>query len=363
MHTLRSTTRLATLTLVFAALAMAAAPSAQAGTSIHVEEVKGGLNGPAAFTFLPNGNIVYLERGTGEVRILNPKTKFDRLFFRIPGIDGEGERGALGVAVHPRWPDQRFIYVYATRRSHGSLRNQILRIRSKDGEGSGFAVILSTPASSSPYHNGGRIAFGPDGRLYAIVGDGHDSVNSQDLTKNLRGKILRLRADGGVPGDNPLIGGDRTRVFAYGLRNSFGFTFDPGTGVLWETENGPTCNDEVNVIVGGENYGWGPTEACPDTNRDGPSPELPVWRYNDTIGITGATFCHGCGLGFQGDLFWGAVNDGVLRRAKLNGPRDGIDSVMQNVLTAPGGSILSMESAPKGRIYFSTFSAIYRLAT
>ena len=356
----RSIVRVCTLTLLATTLAAIGIAPARAGTSIVVKRVKGGLNGPAGFTFLSNSKIVYLERGTGEVHTLNLKTGFDRRFFTVRGVDGAGERGALGVAIDPKWPDQPFLYVYATRHTHGHLRNQILRIRSKGGDARGFTVIMSAPASSSPYHNGGRIAFGPDGKLYAIVGDGHDASNAQDLPKNLRGKILRLNRDGHRPTDNPIAS---SKAFAYGVRNSFGFTFDPETGDLWETENGPECNDEINVIRAGENYGWGPTSltGCPDTNQDGPSPELPVFTYSDTIGITGAAFCDGCGLGAQGDLFFGAVNDGVLRRANLNPARDDIADVI-TVRTAPRGAIYSMEVAPDGRIFFSDDRAIYRLA-
>ena len=119
------------------------------------------------------------------------------------------------MAVHPAWPDQPFVYVYATRNAGGNLRNQIVRIRANNHGGAwkgvGMKVLLSAPASNDPYHNGGRIEFGPDGRLYAIVGDGHDSTNAQDVTSNLRGKMLRLRTDGGVPADNPI---DRGRAHA-----------------------------------------------------------------------------------------------------------------------------------------------------
>jgi glucose/arabinose dehydrogenase len=353
-----------TLALVASALTAAAASLAHAGSAITVKRVKSGLDDPAAFTFLPKAKIVYLERTTGEIRILNVKTRFDRHFFKVPGVQGTDvdERGSLGVAVDPKWPDQPFLYVYATRQTHGHLRNQILRIRSKGGDAKGFSVIMSAPASSSPYHNGGRIAFGPDGKLYAIVGDGHDASNAQDLPKNLRGKILRLNGDGRRPADDPIAS---SKAFAYGIRNSFGFTFDPETGDLWETENGPSCNDEINIILAGENYGWGPSGddlPCNDTNQDGPSPELPVWNYDSTIGITGDAFCDGCGLGFQGDLFFGACCDGgVLHRATLNPARDDITNVI-NVLTAPRGSIYSMETSPDGRIYFSDDRAIYRLA-
>jgi glucose/arabinose dehydrogenase len=253
-----------------------------------------------------------------------------------------------------------------TRRSHGGLVNEITRITKSSGHAS-VKVLMSQPASSDPYHNGGRILFGPDGDLYAIVGDGHDSSNAQDLSGNLRGKILRMTPAGGVPSDNPIA--DST-IYAFGVRNSFGFTFDGDTGRLWETENGPECNDELNLIVAGGNYGWGPSENCSgqapdDTNDSGPQPQIePKLWFGSTLGITGDAFCHGCGLGsqFEGQLFFGCVNDGMLRRVALIAAGNDVNGGAVNVLDSPNGAIYSMETGPDGRIYFSDFQGIYRLA-
>lgn len=340
--------------------------NANAGVGVVARRVVSGLRGPAAFTFLKDGRIVYLERGTGQIRIYNPRTTADRRFFTVPGVNGEGERGALGVAVSPGWPNPRTLYVYITRSAGNRLENQIVNVTRSRGQAR-MRVLVSQPASSSPYHNGGRILFGPDGMLYAIVGDGHVSANSQDLGGNLRGKILRVTPAGGVPSDNPMAG---SRVFAFGIRNSFGFAFDPQTGSLWETENGPECNDEINLVVGGGNFGWGPNESCSgsspgNTNDSGPMPRrLPKLWFAEPIGITGAAFCDGCGLGAQveGHLFFGDVNTGVLRRVALNAARDDVSGGAIDVLDSPGGAIYSMETAPNGQIYFSDAQAIYRLA-
>jgi glucose/arabinose dehydrogenase len=339
---------------------------ATAGTGVAVQLVKGGLNDPSGFTFAPGGLIYYLERGTGEVRILNLTTHTDRLFFTISNVNGDGERGALGIALSPGWPQRSFVYVYVTRLVSGALRNQILRIRAKDGHGVSAHVIFQTSAVTVFYHNGGRILFGPGGNLYAMVGDGHTDANAQDLTGNPRGKILRMKPDGSVPKGNPIHG---SRIWSFGHRNSFGFTFDPQTGSLWETENGPSCNDEVNLDVQDGNFGWGANENCSgtspgDTNNSGPTPRLlPKWFTQGTIGITGDAFCDGCGLGsqYEGDLFFGAVNDGVLRVLGLNVARDDVVGGVTNVLTAPNNVIISMETAPDGTIYFSEPGGIYKL--
>lgn len=344
------------------AAAALAGSQVPAGAAPRAEQVVGDLDQPVAFTFDPSGRIWYVEKAGGEVRIFDPEDGSDSTFVTVPGVRDEGERGVLGVALHPRYPAKPLVYVYATRSVSGNLRNQIMRFRDEAGGGTRRRVIFSSPASSSAYHNGGRILFGPDGKLYAIVGDGHDPSNSQDLSNEDRGKILRLEPNGRIPRTNPF--GDR--VFAYGIRNSFGFAFDPRTGRLWETENGPACNDEVNRVRRGRNYGWGPGATCEgaspgNTNRDGPNPVRPRTFYASPIGITGIAFCHGCRLGrrSEGAAFWGAVNTGRVTRAILNARRD--DVARRAVVYEHPAGTLSFEVGPDGRLYFSDFGAIYVL--
>jgi len=344
-----------------AQLALTATP-ASAGSRIRAREVVGDLDQPVAFTFGPGRKIWYVEKRTGQVRIHDLDTDADHLFVKVPGVNGEGERGMLGIALHPRYPDKPLVYVYATRSAGGHLRNQILRYRGDHGSGVNRTTLFSSVAGGSPYHNGGRIAFGPDGMLYAIVGDAHDSSNAQDTTDQDRGKIIRIEPDGDVPGDNPFD----DRVWAFGIRSSFGFAFDPQTDDLWETENGPACNDEVNRIRGGGNYGWGPNETCDgaspgNTNQDGSNPILPELFYENTIGITGIAFCDGCRLGRRSDgaAFFGAVNNGEVTRIVFNDQRTSIAG--HAVVHDHGGSTLSFEVGPGGRIFFSDFDGINKL--
>jgi glucose/arabinose dehydrogenase len=319
-----------------------------------------GLASPVGFTFTPGGRLVYLERNTGWLRFRNLETDADVQVHRIGHVNSDGERGALGVALHPAWPAKPFVYVYVTRNTADGLRNQVLRIRVENDDGVAVRKILSVAAGPASNHNGGRILFGPDGKLYVVIGDNARPANAQDRTANLRGKILRLNPDGSRPASNPFD----SRIWAYGIRNSIGFAFDPDDGHLWESENGPECNDEVNRIGKGGNHGWGPQQSCPNTNNSGPTPRvLPKHTFASTLGITGLAFCDTCGLGaaFKGDLVVGAVNDGRIRRFDLNAARTGFDTGPLLVLDRPG-PVLSMEVAPNGRIYFSDFDTIYRLA-
>jgi glucose/arabinose dehydrogenase len=358
---MRRTARvLATTLTVGIAIGLLASPADAA--SIRARAVVTGIDTPTAFTFGPGNVVWYVEKATGQIRTHDLGSDADALFADVPGVNADGERGMLGIALDPDYPTQPYVYVYVTRTSGGHLRNQILRFTDTGGSGTNRTAIWSSPASSSPYHNGGHIAFGPDGMLYAVVGDGHDSSNAQDRTRNDRGKILRMTPGGGVPNDNPFA----SRIYAYGIRNSFGFAFDPRTGRMWETENGPECNDELNRVVAGRNYGWGPSETCSgnaprNTNQDGPRPVLPERWYTPTIAPTGVAFCERCGLGTRsrGRLFFGAYNTGAIRRVTLNAARTGVRG-QKVVYTHPSG-ILSMQVGPRGRLYLSDAGAIYRL--
>jgi glucose/arabinose dehydrogenase len=342
-------------------LGMLAGPG-RASAAIAARPVVTGIATPTAFTFGPGNVVWYIEKSSGQIRTHDLGTGADALFADVPGVNADGERGMLGIALDPRYPSRPYVYVYATRTENGALRNEILRFTDVGGSGTNQTSIWHAAASNSPYHNGGHIAFGPDGMLYAVVGEGHDASNAQDLSDNDTGKILRMTPDGGVPNDNPF----NSRIYAYGIRNSFGFAFDPRTGRLWETENGPECNDELNRIIAGRNYGWGPTETCAgasprNTNRDGPKPVLPKLWYTPTIAPTGVAFCARCGLGARsrGRLFFGAYNTGEIRRVTLGASRTGVRG--QKIVYTRGSGILSMEVGPRGRLYFSDPGGIYRL--
>jgi glucose/arabinose dehydrogenase len=323
------------------------------------------LNAPIGFTFAPRGMLVYVERSTGWVRFRSLAAGTDRRIYHVPNVDSTGERGALGVALHPAWPQQPFLYVFATRTTTNGLRNQVIRVRRQGGRNVGVKVLVSIPAGPATNHNGGRILFGPGGKLFVIVGDGADPATAQDLNSP-KGKILRIDPDGAVPPQNPF----GNRIWAYGIRNSIGFTFDPETRYLWETENGPSCNDEINLVRRGKNHGWGPSQDCTtgtsptNTNNSGPAPQfLPKAWFVDPVAVTGAVFCNRCRLGpaFDGDLLVASFNDGKIRRFGLTGARTGIVGGPRTVLDRPAG-IVSLEVGPHGRLYFSDFSGIYRLA-
>jgi glucose/arabinose dehydrogenase len=350
------------LTTVTSGLVSADAGSApSAPATLKAVPVKSGLANPAGFTFLPDGRIVYGERGTGRVMLLDPASGNLSVMYTITKVESNGEQGLLGLAVDPGWPKRPFVYAYVTRQVK-TLQNQILKIKVSADKGVSQKIIWRLDTTAGTYHDGGHIDFGPDRELYAVVGEGHDSANAQDLT-NDAGKVLRMNRNGGVPQDNPFNG---SVIFSYGLRNSFGFAFDPQSGTLWETENGPECVDEINVEAAGENHAWGPHETCAgsepgNTNQDGPQPRvLPLTWFTPTIAPTGLAFCEGCGIsGADGTLFFGAYNTGEIRQITLTADRSGIASMV--VALDFAGSVLSMQAAPDGGVYFSSADTIYHL--
>jgi glucose/arabinose dehydrogenase len=324
-----------------------------------------GLDFPAAFTIDPDGHeIWYAERFSGEIRRRDLSNGRDTLVWTVSNLLTAGEQGLLGLALHPNWPSSPYLYAYASR-NVGGARNQVLKIPLYFGIGYAQEVIMDD-AGIAAVHNGGRIKFGPDGNLYAVVGEHANAANAQTINgnANLAGKVLRMTPDGGVPGDNPYAG---SFVWAYGIRNSYGFTFDPENGNLWLTDNGPACNDEVNRIVENGNYAWGAEATCAtppnppvNTNQSGPTPRQQPQLFYSAQGITGTTFCTNCGLGndLEGRLLFSTVNNGQFHSLTLNGPRTSVvsDAI---VYDHPSG-VLSVETRPGQPVYFSDSSAIYQ---
>ncbi len=350
-----------TLLLSFALLAL---PPAGAQAATGLVPFAEGLEFPAAFTFAPDGRVFYAERLTGEVRILAPDASTDDLFATVPDLWFDQGGGVLGVALHPAYPGTPQVYLYATRDVGGDPRNQVLRYTDTAGTGTGLEVIWDAGLDAGHRHRGGRILFGPDAMLYVLQGDTSVPAHAQRLA-NTAGKILRMTPDGAVPGDNPFPG---NLIYAYGIRNSYGSDFDPVSSVLWESENGPTCNDELNRVPEGRNMGWGRHETCGtppkaprNTNRDGPAPVLPKRWYTPTIAPTGVAFCDGCGLPSGEDrLYMADWNTGTIRRVRLDAARTSV-AEQRKVVTHDDG-LMSIETAPDGRLYVSDPDGIYRLA-
>ncbi|TDC48812.1 PQQ-dependent sugar dehydrogenase [Jiangella ureilytica] len=214
-------------------------------TPSAVEEIVTGLAAPWSIAFVPGaeGQALVTQRDEGTIVLVDAGGTVTPVG-SVPGVDGSGEGGLLGLAFDPAAPGE--LYVYATMGS----QNVVQRTTYADGVLGSFSVVLDgIPAGTR--HDGGRLAFGPDGMLYISTGEGGVPEDAQDLD-NLGGKILRITPAGDVPPDNPF---DGSPIWTYGHRNVEGLAFDDD-GRLWASEFGDRSADEVNLISPGENYGW-----------------------------------------------------------------------------------------------------------
>jgi glucose/arabinose dehydrogenase len=339
--------------------------------AVQLAPVQTGLAWPIALAFASDGRIFFAERNTGNIRIIEGATLMPTPFYTLTNTVTAGERGLLGLALDPAFPLTPYVYAYQTYNdaANGTIYNRIVRILANGNIGGSHTVILQMPPlSAATNHNGGVIAFGPDGKLWAVVGENANPSLAQDPMSRL-GKVLRMNSDGSAAADNPFYGSLswENRVYTYGHRNMFGIAWHPVTGRAYVTENGPACNDEVNLLAAGSNYGWGPTATCgtppappANTNRDGPNPVLPLDWWTPTIAPTNAAFYTGSLLPqSRSHLMFGAYNDARLRDLTLSA--DGTAVVNETVLlTAPSG-ILDVEMGLDGFLRVTTASAIYRL--
>lgn len=231
------------------------------------EVVASGLEIPWDIVFLPANTGALMTERPGRVRFLKPDwTLAPDPVLALSDVVMEGEGGLLGIALHPSFPNPPQVYLYYTYRSSGGLKNQVARFTySADTLTQQTPVITDIPADSN--HNGGRLAFSPDGFLYITTGDAGDPQSAQD-TSSLSGKILRLNPDGSIPADNPFS----NPVWSYGHRNPQGLAWDD-QGRLWSVEHGASATDELNLITKGANYGW-PDVRGKDTGPGITSPVL-----------------------------------------------------------------------------------------
>jgi len=293
-------------------------PSPRLGPAVveNVQLIAGGLEVPWAVDLAPDGRLFVTER-PGRVRIVKLGAGGGlqaEPWARVPArANPDSERGLLGIALDPDFATSGVVYLYYSYTSTGGgTLNRLVRLRDQGGKGVDETTLLDNiPGSSN--HDGGRIRFGPDGKLYVATGDGEQEQRAQDRN-SLGGKILRLNKDGSIPSDNPFPG---SAVFSFGHRNVQGLAWHPDMKALYATEHGPSgffpacCNDEVNRIEAGANYGWPIVTGQPNDAR---FKDPVVWSgRTDTWAPSGAAFATVAGP-LRGSLLFSALRGQHLHR-------------------------------------------------
>lgn len=253
-----------------------------------------------------------------------------------------GEAGLMGLALHPNFSQNHLMYVYHTYAKNGGLYNKVLMLTEKNNKIVNSKIILDgIPASDS--NNGGRIKFGPDGKLYVSTGDSETPELAQN-TKSLAGKLLRLNDDGTIPDDNPI---PESPVYSYGHRDIQGFAWHPITKKLYASEHGPAGNDEVNIIEPGSNYGW-PIEVCNHSTSSAPIRfETPEYCFNPEIAPSGLTIAASNKLGYQNDILFTTLRGSHLHHIDLE------TRIQDNVLVGYG-RLSDIVEAHDGSLYVLT---------
>jgi glucose/arabinose dehydrogenase len=290
---------------------------------------------PWSIAFLPDGTMLTSERDGSLVHIHN--NEMQRIV--VDGVHERGEGGLLGIVLHPSFETNHWIYLYMTHAEGDSTKNRVVRyVYENNTLGNQKTIIEGIPGAA--YHDGGRMAFGPDDYLYITTGDAGVEESAQDK-ESLSGKILRLTEEGDVPADNPF----GNAVYSYGHRNPQGLAWDE-QGRLWSTEHGrsgvQSGLDELNLIEKGGNYGWPLIEGGEE--RDGMI--TPVLHSGaDTTWAPASLAYH------EGKLFWGGLRGESLYEVTISG--ESVENLKAH-FRGEYGRIRAVAVGPLDRLYFST---------
>lgn len=303
-------------------------------TDFRVETVAEGLDSPWGMVKLPDGRFLVTER-SGQVRVIeNGKLKPDPIE-GIPSVRAIGQGGLLDIRLHPDYARNGWIYLAFSKPLEKGALTSVVRGRLKGNRFEDVETIfdpLPEEGSQGPVHFGCRIVFDDKGHVFFSIGDRGDvttPANQAQRLDNVKGKVHRLRDDGGVPEDNPFVTqeGARPSIWSYGNRNAQGLAIQPGTGLLWESEHGPRGGDELNIIRKGKNYGWPVVthginyDGTPISERtSAPGMEDPVKQWTPSPAVCGMAFYTGKAFPqWEGNLFVGALAHAKLFRLKLDG--------------------------------------------
>jgi glucose/arabinose dehydrogenase len=378
---MRMRLRLRLVIAVLALLAGAGAPVARAGTptpGFDDVAVVSGLSSPTALAFLPNGRDMLVTEQGGGLKLVSGGAA--TTLATIP-VCTASEMGLLGVAIDPGFSGNGFVYLYRTNPgptgcgSSSGRFNQVVRVTMSGGtvDIGSLTVLLSGIQTDNGNHDGGGLRIGPDGKLWASVGDtglgdsgppgASTNPYAQDLG-SLNGKILRLELSGAPAAGNPFIGqmGKRPEIYAYGLRNPFRFGFDPLTGKAWMGDVGQSTIEELDIVAPGGNYAWPRCEGTLPAGCQQPGDIDPIFEYPSSgatsLGrtIIGGAFAPQGFSSYGGQYFFADYIASKIYRAVPNAARDDIAGTPSDFVTGASGPV-DVVFGPHGGLYYSAINS------
>lgn len=360
--------------------------------TLAIQTMIDGLVSPTSLAFLDDNNILFLEK-EGNVRLISNGVLQSEPVLQIEQVESNNERGLLGIAY-----DGNRVYLFVTESgaqvegvsTEGEVRN---RVYSYAWDGSSLTdpqLLLDLPSTPGTNHQGGKLKVGPDNQLYVVVGEMQREGQLQNFINGPppddTGVILRVNPiDGSASIDNPFVeGGEEAgRYYAYGIRNSYGFDFDPMTGKLWDAENGEDVFDEINLVEPGFNSGWKSVMGPIGSNTGVTESDLvnipgshyadPVFSWAESRGVTDIEFLNSSAFGsiYENGIFAGDITSGILYYFQPNAERTGMglendpllndmvadsDDELSGVTLGTGFTGISeIETGPDGNLYILTY--------
>jgi glucose/arabinose dehydrogenase len=316
-----------------------------------------------AMEFAADSRLFFAEKEGGiyTMNVNNPEKAVKEQVLNLEVAEGT-ENGLLGLALAPDFDLSHHFYVYynVPNSDKEPIKSRIVRFTERDNQAGEETIIVDDlPATPEQrYHFGGGLTFGPDGKLYLIFGDRNMTEAARDPTQ-LPGSILRYNPDGTIPTDNPF---PDSPVYAYGIRNGFGLAFDPESGLLYESENGANCDDELNLILPGADYGWGvhPFDMCPYPDDTG---QKPVHQWSQVVAPADLMFyTNDLMPEFKGDLLVCVHNESTIVHIRLTGNGRAVREL--ETIEIPDQYELcrvTLTQGPDGWIYTATADRIHRI--
>lgn len=307
----------------------------------EIKEIATGLDTPWDLVLLEDGRIFITERG-GKVKLLDQGQVKEIADF--PQVAEVGESGMTGLALHPDFSENGFIYIYYTFRKSGDILNRVSRFTFNGSILSDEKIILDNLPGGS-IHNGGRMKFGPDKKLWVTTGDASRPALAQDVN-SVAGKILRMNEDGSVPSDNPF---PNSLVYSIGHRNPQGIDFHPLSEEIVVTSHGETAYDEVNIVKAGSNHGWPEVKKCFSGRKDFVEPIL--CSMEETWAPSGAAFMGSKIWKFRYSYVFAGLRGELLERVDI------IDSKVagrETITKGTYGRLRAVVADKDGNLYVST---------